>query len=145
MSSAIAVSTGNVRSARKTPPIPVVSPIVCRRPCAAGICRSASVGVDAADLNHVDDEIGAVKRCTSIRRRRDVSTRAEPVVHVLRGSGGDGQAGVVDVVQHEAHVRELRVAQDVGDQLTRENDTSCTNECDVDHSSMIADCAYSAQ
>ena len=43
MSAAMPCITGIVRSARKMPPTPSVSPIVCRRPYRAGISKSITV------------------------------------------------------------------------------------------------------
>jgi len=43
MSRAITSSTGKVRSPRKIPPTPMVSPIVCRNPNEAGTSKSRTV------------------------------------------------------------------------------------------------------
>jgi len=89
--------------------------------------------VDAADLDHVDDEVGTVEGLATVGVRLDGGRRPELAAHLTRGALGDAEPLGVDVVQHEAGVGELRVAQDVGDELAGEDDAPGADERDADH------------
>ena len=60
-----------VRSARKMPPMPSVSAIVCRTPVARGDLEVEQRRLVAADLHHVEHEVGAVERRAPVEVRAD--------------------------------------------------------------------------
>jgi hypothetical protein len=55
------------------PPMPSVSPIVCCSPYRSEVAQR---GVVAADLHHVDHEVGSVDRTPAVDVRRDLRAGA---------------------------------------------------------------------
>ena len=70
-------STGNVRSARKMPPIPIVSAMVWLQAERGRDVEVGAGGVDSADLDGVDDEVGAVESRTAVEVARHRGRRTE--------------------------------------------------------------------
>ncbi len=88
---------------------------------------------DPADLHHVDDEVRVGEGATSVGRRREGDRPAEALAHLAGGGLGDGEATLVDVEQPEVQLGEVVVPEEVGEQLSREDDAPGADEHDAGH------------
>ena len=123
MSAAMPSSTGNVRSARKMPPMPSVSAIVWRSPKLGRDLEVAHGGRVHADLDRVDDEVGAVQRGPPVEAGGDRRGGAE----LVGGAPGDRLGRLqplgVDVVQRQRDVAQLGEADRMSASSSRVNTT----------------------
>jgi hypothetical protein len=100
---------------------------------------------DAADLDHIDDEVSAVEGFAPVEGRADRGSRAEPFVQLSRCALGHGEPGGVDVVQGQFDALQFGKAEQVGDELAGEDDASRADEGDPCHPSIILRTARFAQ
>jgi hypothetical protein len=92
-------------------------------------------GGDAADLHHVDHEVGAGQGRAPVEGGGERDRGTEPLGDLPRGALGDGQPLLVDVVEAQIEIAQLGEADEVGEELTGEHDAPGADERDGGHGS----------
>ena len=121
MSRAIASSTGKVRRARKIPPTPRVSPIVCRRPNRAGTSKSVRVAACPPTWTTLTTKSRARQGGAPVRVDADLWGGADLGGHPGAQRLGGREPLGVDVVQPQRAVAQLGHREDVDEQLAGEH------------------------
>ena len=85
------------------------------------------------DLDHVEDEVGAVERCAPIEVRADPWARPALAGHVMRHRLGGVEPVGVDVVERDLDLAQRREREDVPEQVLREDNTARADERDPRH------------
>ena len=134
MSRPIPSITGIVRSARKMPPMPSVSPIVWRRPWRAGISKSVSVAAWPPTwiMLIAKSAPSSASRRSSVRRDRRAWRRAArrssaPSPRPSRAARASMSCSATSMSP------ELREAEQVAQQVARELDAAGSDEGDAGH------------
>ncbi len=134
MSLAMSSSTGMVRSPRMMPPMPRVSAMVWRRPYFLGISKSTTVlGRIAAHLEHGDGVVGPGQGFAPIRGGLNRGVDAQSLGDLLGHDHGGAQPFRVDVVQADGAVGQLRVAEDIPQQILGKDGAARTDKGDFWH------------
>ncbi len=129
-----------MRRARNTPPTPVVSPMVCRRPYRAGISRSRRVAsIPPTCTMSTTKSVSASARRRSVVEVTDTFSAgaAESFGDLPGGAVGDPQPPLVDVEQDEVEV-EVVEPDEVGDELPGEDDAAGPDEGHSCHGPMVS-------
>ena len=103
------------------------------QPVPLGDLEVAQRGVEAANLDLVDDVVGVVERRPPIEVSADLKLRAGLVVDVAGDPLGRVEPLFVDVVERDRRPRELRELAHVGQQDPCELDAARADKRDVRH------------
>ena len=90
-------------------------------------------GVKSADLNHVDDKVGAAQRFFLVQRSFDRGCGANGLRQLAAEVGSDLQPIGIDVHIGKRRVFKFREAKDIARQILGKNDASRANHCNFDH------------
>ena len=116
------------------PPMPIVSPIVWRSPNVCGTSKSVRVAGVPADLDLVDQVVGAVERRRPRLVRRDPVAGVRALDELVGREQRVGQAFGVDVVQGDLERPvQLLVRAQVREDPPRELDAARADDRDLRH------------